>query len=159
MARWPASIYTSHLSLSGIEITGRTSRPRRLNRRCQPARAQVAETSSSTPLDLLFQQLSAMKLEMADLKTSMQKEISELRRPRDNQYRRNHSRSRTLSRSRNRPDVCWYHNKFESDAQKCTQPCNCSAGNDPGRRSWRPTLFARRRTASSSSIGILKFNS
>ena len=65
-------------------------------------RAQVTETSSATPLHLLFQQLSVMKSEMADLKATMQKEISELRRPQDNRYRRNRSRPRSASRSRNR---------------------------------------------------------
>ena len=97
-------------------------------------RAQVAETSADTPLHLLFRQLSVMQSEIAELKASMQKEISELRRPQGNRFRRSHSRHRSASRSRNRPDICWYHSKFGSEAQKCTQPCNYGTGNDTGRR-------------------------
>ena len=97
-------------------------------------RAQVFETSSATPLHLLFQQLSVMKSEMADLKATMLNEISELRRPQDNRRRRNCSCPRSASRSRNRSDVCWYHDRFGNDAKKCTQPCSYGAGNDTGRR-------------------------
>lgn len=39
-------------------------------------------------------------------------------------FRRNRSKSRERSNSQRRdPSVCWYHDRFGTKAQKCTQPC------------------------------------
>lgn len=55
---------------------------------------------------------------------SRQRSLSPHRRhpPSPSPYRRQH-RSRSGSRHRRTPGVCFYHNRFGQDAKKCTQPC------------------------------------
>lgn len=83
-------------------------------------RPSVSETAVKTPdhhLALQFQQLA---LNMSQELAVIREEIAAI-----NIHRRYSSRERPRSRShsRQRSSICWYHQRFGSNARKCTKPC------------------------------------
>ena len=62
--------------------------------------------------------------------TSLKEEIKSLRRPTRERSPRRRSPSPAADIS---SDMCWYHQKFGSSAQKCRPPCSFSGNTSAGR--------------------------
>ena len=82
-----------------------------------PSVAAVTSTSETQQLIHLVTQLS-MKV------NALEERLSDTRRPRSPSSRRFRSRSRSRGRYTHTPGVCFYHNRFGSDAIKCAKPCS-----------------------------------
>ncbi|EAL58702.1 gag-pol polyprotein, putative [Wolbachia endosymbiont of Drosophila ananassae] len=51
-------------------------------------------------------------------------------RGRNNQRPQNYYRNNAPSNDRSSQQLCWYHNKYGRDAQRCSQPCSFTAFNE-----------------------------
>ncbi|XP_046976450.1 uncharacterized protein LOC124542553 [Vanessa cardui] len=91
---------------------------------------QVAATSSSSPIELLTQQVAELTKQVSAL-TAQVNQRSRPRERRQSSRHRNRSQSRRSSSSHRRYPVCWYHSKFGSKARSCIKPCDYTSGNAP----------------------------
>lgn len=67
-------------------------------------------------------ELASLRQEVAELKNLLtQRGRSTERTHRGNSQRR--QRSKSNGRGKQNNDICWYHNRFGANAQKCTTPC------------------------------------
>ena len=74
-----------------------------------------SEDAQRKSVDKMINELS-MKM------SSLMAEVNELRQ--QNSNHRSRSRSKSNTRFKNQNQICYYHNRFKSKAQKCTQPCS-----------------------------------
>lgn len=73
----------------------------------------------------------SMESSIMEKLNSLQHQIEELRlnRSRSRQPDNYNNRRRSRSKSKVNKEICWYHNKFGSNATKCTQPCKFTPKN------------------------------
>lgn len=71
-------------------------------------------------------QINKLTKKLKRLETRPRQSRSRFRSTSRVNYQDSNSRSRTRSRSRSTTDnsLCWYHNKFGSNARKCNRPCS-----------------------------------
>ena len=95
-----------------------------------PSISAVADRPASacvpTEVEKLRADIAALRVEVANLSRSRS-------RSRSHSRGRSHSNTRGRSASPNRSGLCYYHERFGSDARKCRQPCSFSppSGNGP----------------------------
>lgn len=77
---------------------------------------QVCATTSSTPMELLTQQVASLASSVEALRTSRSRDKA----PRSEGQRGMAPRSNTTSTT----GLCWYHAKFGAQARRCNPPCN-----------------------------------
>ena len=86
---------------------------------CEVVRPQVAAVNQLSTNEDLRQEIEALR-----------QQVSKLVNAGDSR-----GRSRSQSRSRSRQEgVCWYHNRFGDNANKCTPPCKFSSENSKADR-------------------------
>ena len=95
-----------------------------------PSISAVADRPASacvpTEVEKLRADIAALRVEVANLSRSRS-------RSRSHSRGRSHSNTRGRSTSPNRSGLCYYHERFGSDARKCRQTCSFSppSGNGP----------------------------
>lgn len=71
------------------------------------------KAGNSSELDSLKKQLEELTLSVASLSSTVKAN-----------YRRPRSRSRPRYQARRNESLCWYHDRFGKNAQRCNAPCN-----------------------------------
>lgn len=89
-----------------------------------PQPSPVASSAQSS-IDLLVSEMRSLRAEVAEIRQA-QKSLGDELQSRKNYRGRNRSRppGRPRSRSSSRGGVCYYHQRFKDNAQKCLQPCS-----------------------------------
>ena len=77
----------------------------------------VAATSAPHPFPEILTEIEQLRGEVQKLQASVRSLARQSRG-------RSHSRSRQHSPAPQEQTICWYHQKYGSNAKKCTQPCN-----------------------------------
>ncbi|KAF8771818.1 hypothetical protein HNY73_019188 [Argiope bruennichi] len=96
----------------------------------QPLTPQKASEIADKILDITPNQVSAVSNATATADSELLSEIKMLRKEiaQIRRHSRSHSRNRQPRFRRKSPasndDICWYHRKYDSKAQKCILPCN-----------------------------------
>ncbi|KAF8793453.1 hypothetical protein HNY73_004931 [Argiope bruennichi] len=96
----------------------------------QPLTPQKASEIADKILDITPNQVSAVSNATATADSELLSEIKMLRKEiaQMRRHSRSHSRNRQPRFRRKSPasndDICWYHRKYDSKAQKCIPPCN-----------------------------------
>lgn len=80
------------------------------------------DNTMRTCISELCQQISTLRNEINEIK--QQRDYRGRPRFRSHTPSQRYSRSAVRSRSRTNPDMCWYHNRFGANANKCQKPCN-----------------------------------
>ena len=83
--------------------------------------APTVAATSAPPFPELLTEIEQLRAEVQKLQTS----VRSLSRQSQGQSRgRSHSRSRHASPAPTDQPTCWYHQKYGTNARKCTPPCN-----------------------------------
>lgn len=106
----------------------------RINDISAPAQ-QVAATTSSSPIELLTQQVAELTKQVSALTAKVnQRSRSRSRSGRINRRNRSRSHSQRSESSHRRYPLCWYHSMYGTRARSCIKPCDFVSGNAPSSR-------------------------
>lgn len=83
-----------------------------------PAAVSAIDTAQTSELSQLFKRVDELAQQMAALQSSLRPRSRSRSRP--GHYR--HTRSSPSPSGAQ--DLCWYHRRFQQNAQKCTPPCS-----------------------------------
>ena len=79
--------------------------------------APTVAAASATPFPEILTEIEQLRTEVQKLQTSVRQLTRQSRG-------RSHSRIRHHSPAPQEQTTCWYHQKYGSNAKKCTPPCN-----------------------------------
>lgn len=95
--------------------------------------AAMASPSTSSSIDELTNKVAELTKQVSALTTIVNQRSRRRERERSTVGRqRDRSSSRRSASSYRRFPVCWYHNKFGTEAKRCVKPCDYASGNGPG---------------------------
>lgn len=89
---------------------------------------KITDSSSQTTVGMVNTEPANTSDKLAEQIELLTAEIRRMKAPNSNRSR-SMSRNRSSSRSASRTGLCWYHNKYGNDAQRCRDPCSWSSKN------------------------------